>query len=250
MSFRPAESGLHSNGGPWLEIDGVGRTARSGRRGASRLSCRPWEAVHSAYLSLTKPRLVLLVLATVAAGFFLGARASFHPVTIMTLAATLLGTALVAGGAGALNQWLESARDARMRRTANRALPSGRIAAREAALFGSLIAAGGHRHPAARSGLPGRGGRVFDVRPLCLRLHAAEDANDPEHLGRRGPRRLAALDRLGRGGRPAGPGSLVAVPHRFSLAVPSLPRDCLDLSRGLPARRFPDADGRKTLGEE
>jgi heme o synthase len=96
-----------------------------------------------AYLSLTKPRLVLLVLATVAAGFFLGARASFHPVTAVSLSATLMGTALVAGGAGALNQWLESARDARMRRTANRALPSGRIAQREAVLFGSLIALAG-----------------------------------------------------------------------------------------------------------
>jgi heme o synthase len=96
-----------------------------------------------AYLSLTKPRLVLLVLATVAAGFFLGARASFHPVTFIGLSTTLFGTALVAGGAGALNQWLESARDARMRRTANRALPSGRIAAKEAALLGSVIAMAG-----------------------------------------------------------------------------------------------------------
>jgi heme o synthase len=91
------------------------------------------------YLSLTKPRLVLLVLATVAAGFFLGARTSLHPVTTFCLLATLFGTGLVAGGAGALNQWLECSRDAQMRRTASRALPSGRIAAREAACFGILI---------------------------------------------------------------------------------------------------------------
>ncbi len=95
------------------------------------------------YLSLTKPRLVVLVLATVAAGFFLGARWESRPVEIVTLTATLLGTALVAGGAGALNQWLECQRDARMRRTAGRALPSGRIAAREALVFGSLIVAAG-----------------------------------------------------------------------------------------------------------
>jgi protoheme IX farnesyltransferase len=102
-----------------------------------------WSALGNrilAYLSLTKPRLVLLVLATVAAGYFLGARASFHSVTITSLAATLIGTALVAGGAGAVNQWLEAGRDARMRRTAGRALPSGRIAPLEAVLFGSLIA--------------------------------------------------------------------------------------------------------------
>ena len=91
------------------------------------------------------------------------------------------GTALVAGGAGALNQWLERARDARMRRTANRALPSGRLAAREAARFRRPDRAGGHRHPAARSGHPGGGRRVRDVRALRLRLHAAETANDAEH---------------------------------------------------------------------
>jgi protoheme IX farnesyltransferase len=92
-----------------------------------------------AYLSLTKPRLVVLVLATVAAGFFLGARWESLPVAVMSLAATLVGTALVAGGAGALNQWLERDRDALMRRTAGRALPSGRIAGAEALLFGGVI---------------------------------------------------------------------------------------------------------------
>ncbi|MGZ3434106.1 MAG: heme o synthase, partial [Isosphaeraceae bacterium] len=53
-----------------------------------------------------------------------------------TLSLTLLGTALVAGGASTLNQWMERARDARMRRTANRALPRGRLGAVEAASFG------------------------------------------------------------------------------------------------------------------
>ena len=90
----------------------------------------------AAYLSLTKPRLVLLVLVTVAVGFLLGARGSAHPAT---LTATLLGTALVAGGAGALNQWLERERDGRMRRTAGRALPSGRLTPSEAVLFGCLL---------------------------------------------------------------------------------------------------------------
>jgi len=90
----------------------------------------------AAYLSLTKPRLVLLVLVTVAVGFLLGARGGGHP---STLAATLLGTALVAGGAGALNQWLERSRDALMRRTASRALPSGRLSPREALSFGLAL---------------------------------------------------------------------------------------------------------------
>src|SRR5262249_48760861 len=77
----------------------------------------------ASYLSLTKPRLVLMVLVTVAVGHLLGARGGAHPAT---LALTLLGTAMVAGGAGALNQWMERDRDALMRRTANPALPAGR----------------------------------------------------------------------------------------------------------------------------
>ncbi len=184
----------------------------------------------TAYLSLTKPRLVVLVLATVAAGFFLGARWEFRPVTIVTLVATLVGTALVAGGAGALNQWLECGRDARMRRTANRALPSGRITATEALLFGSLIVAGGHRHSGAGRGIPGGGGRILDVRALCVRLHAAQDANDSEHAGRRGSRGVAAADRLGGGGGAAWPGGLVAVPDRVSVAIPAFSLDRVDLS--------------------
>jgi protoheme IX farnesyltransferase len=92
------------------------------------------------YVSLTKPRLVLLVLVTVAVGFLLGARGSAHP-TI--LAATLIGAAMVAGGAGALNQWLERSRDALMRRTVSRALPSGKLTPREALAFGSFLACSG-----------------------------------------------------------------------------------------------------------
>ena len=90
----------------------------------------------SAYLSLTKPRLVLLVLVTVAVGYLLGARDGAYPTT---LAITLIGTAMVAGGAGALNQWLERDRDAMMRRTASRALPEGRLTAAEAVSFGVVL---------------------------------------------------------------------------------------------------------------
>jgi heme o synthase len=95
----------------------------------------------AAYVSLTKPRLVFLVLVTVAVGYLLGARGTTVRMTSLAanLAATLVGTALVAGGAGALNQWLERARDARMRRTAHRALPSGRLTPSEAACFGGLL---------------------------------------------------------------------------------------------------------------
>jgi len=88
------------------------------------------------YLALTKPRIALLVLVTVAVGFLLGGRGVAPPVTLLL---TLSGTALVAAGASAWNQYLERERDARMRRTANRPLPRGRLAPADAAAFGTAL---------------------------------------------------------------------------------------------------------------
>jgi heme o synthase len=90
----------------------------------------------AALVSLTKPRLTSLVLVTVATGFILGARGGSNP---SILAFTLVGTGLVAGGASAWNQFFERSRDLRMRRTANRPLPTGRVSPLEAAMFGITI---------------------------------------------------------------------------------------------------------------
>jgi protoheme IX farnesyltransferase len=92
----------------------------------------------SAYLELTKPRIVLMVLLTTGVGFWLAARLAGHP---LALAATLLGTGLVAGGASAWNQVIERARDARMRRTSRRPLPLGDVSPRAAGFFGTAITA-------------------------------------------------------------------------------------------------------------
>jgi protoheme IX farnesyltransferase len=94
----------------------------------------------AAYLALTKPRIGVMVLVTVATGFFLGARGAAHP---WALGLTLIGTALVAGGASAWNQYLERDRDLRMRRTASRPLPSGRLRPVEAAAFGAGLTVAG-----------------------------------------------------------------------------------------------------------
>jgi protoheme IX farnesyltransferase len=92
------------------------------------------------FLELTKPRVAVLVLFTVAAGAFLGSRGA---VNLLTLWHTLFGTALVAGGAMALNQLLERHSDALMRRTRRRPLPSGRLGPVEVLAFGFLLGAGG-----------------------------------------------------------------------------------------------------------
>jgi protoheme IX farnesyltransferase len=88
------------------------------------------------YLQLTRPRIGVMVLFTVAVGFLL---ASGPEVRVALLLHTLVGTGLVASGASTLNQWLERKTDARMKRTANRPLPAGRIYPIEALLFGSLL---------------------------------------------------------------------------------------------------------------
>lgn len=88
------------------------------------------------FLELTKPRITLLVLITTLTGFYLG---SIQSLNIFLLLNVLIGTALTAAGASALNMVLERDTDSLMRRTQNRPLPSGRLYPGEAALFGSLI---------------------------------------------------------------------------------------------------------------
>lgn len=90
----------------------------------------------SAYLTLTKPRIAVMVLFTVATGFLLGGRGGSHPSTLML---ALVGTGLVAAGASVWNQVIERDRDALMRRTRGRPLPTGQVSAMEAGLFGILL---------------------------------------------------------------------------------------------------------------
>jgi len=92
------------------------------------------------YLALTKPRLNVLVVATSAAGYYLGASGAIDAAA-MTQAVG--GTALVAGGAAVLNQLYERDTDALMRRTRLRPLPSGRVAPTDARMFGLLLSIAG-----------------------------------------------------------------------------------------------------------
>jgi protoheme IX farnesyltransferase len=91
------------------------------------------------YVELTKPRIAVLVLFTVAAGAVL----ADGSLRLALLVHTLVGTALVAAGASALNQLLERQSDALMRRTENRPLPAGRLAPAEVLVFGSGLALAG-----------------------------------------------------------------------------------------------------------
>lgn len=95
------------------------------------------------YADLVKARLTLLVLLTTLVGFYMGWRG---PMDYALLLHTMFGTALVAGGAAALNQLLEREHDAKMRRTASRPLPSGRLQPVTVMLFGGVCAVAGLAH--------------------------------------------------------------------------------------------------------
>ena len=92
------------------------------------------------YLELTKPSVVWLILMSTAVGFYVGAA---EPVSYLLLLHTLLGTALLAGGTGALNQWLEREADGKMRRTERRPLPAGRLQPPPALVFGVTVSVAG-----------------------------------------------------------------------------------------------------------
>jgi len=96
-----------------------------------------WVAV---YADLIKARLTFLVVLTTLVGFYLGSRS---PVNFWLMIHAVLGTAMVASGAAALNQLLEREHDAKMRRTKNRPLPSGRLQPSTVMVFGGVCACAG-----------------------------------------------------------------------------------------------------------
>jgi protoheme IX farnesyltransferase len=92
------------------------------------------------YVELTKPRIAVLELVVVATAAMVATWGQADPAVMLN---ALVGTLLVAASASAANQWLERRLDARMSRTADRPLPSGRIAGWEAvALAAATLVAG------------------------------------------------------------------------------------------------------------
>ncbi len=104
------------------------------------LSVASGGAVLPEFLSLTKPRITLLVVATTLVGFYLGVR---DTVSVTLLLNTLLGTALIASGASALNMVFEWEADSKMRRTEGRPIPSGRLSVFQGIVFGSFLCISG-----------------------------------------------------------------------------------------------------------
>jgi heme o synthase len=91
------------------------------------------------YLELTKPRLSLLSVITTLVGYA-AAKPGWHRVEFWTL---VIGTCACAAGVAALNQWMESDTDAVMPRTADRPIPSGKVATGSAFVLGFGLCAAG-----------------------------------------------------------------------------------------------------------
>jgi heme o synthase len=94
----------------------------------------------SNYLELTKPRITWLILMSTGIGYYFGNQGALSGWLLLHC---LLGTALIASGTATLNQWYERDADGRMLRTQMRPIPSGRVPAAKALLFGIVLLVAG-----------------------------------------------------------------------------------------------------------
>ncbi len=105
------------------------------------------------YAELTKARITTLIVLTAWCGYFFGAHRMGVSAWSLGLLQALLGVALVSSGTAALNEVLESSVDARMRRTALRPVPSGRMTKAHAATVGLALTLGGSLYLAIATNL-------------------------------------------------------------------------------------------------
>ena len=91
------------------------------------------------YVALTKPEINALIVISTIAGAWMAFASRQVPFVPALVANAVLGTALVASGAGALNQAIEKRFDALMSRTMRRPVASGRVPALHAACFGAVL---------------------------------------------------------------------------------------------------------------
>ena len=117
-----------------MESAGVAAPLRV-ERGAGQ---RSLGAMVGDYFALTKPRIIALLLLTTVATMFV---ADPEGPPLATILWTMLGGFLAAGGAGAINHYIDRDRDARMTRTQGRPLVAGRIEPRHGLEFGIALGA-------------------------------------------------------------------------------------------------------------
>ncbi|HLX85923.1 MAG TPA: heme o synthase [Terriglobales bacterium] len=127
-----------------------GRKEKAGKVGSKLQS--PVNLIRD-YAELTKARITTLIVLTAWCGYFFGAHRAGVSSWSLGLLQALFGIALVSSGTAALNEVLESNVDARMRRTAQRPLPSGRMSKAHAATVGLVLTLGGSAYLAIYANL-------------------------------------------------------------------------------------------------
>jgi protoheme IX farnesyltransferase len=132
-ALAEAPAGVHVALGA-LALAAAAVAAALAFRGAGRVPAGSWRD----YVTLTKPRIMVLLLITAAGGMVVGAEGL--PSAGLALAA-LGGLALACGGASALNHVLDRDIDTHMRRTARRPVASGRVSPERALEFGLALSA-------------------------------------------------------------------------------------------------------------
>ncbi|MFL6091210.1 MAG: heme o synthase [Aeromicrobium sp.] len=110
------------------------RTQETGQ--ASDVAASPLRDRIGAYIALTKPRIIELLLLTTVPVMFLAAR-DVPPLSLVL--ATVVGGALSAGSANALNCVFDADIDTKMRRTSRRPLPRHKVPTRNALIFGLVL---------------------------------------------------------------------------------------------------------------
>jgi protoheme IX farnesyltransferase len=108
--------------------------------GSSRPLLALWVQVARDYLALLKPRIILLLVVTELSAMVVAARGWPSPVVLI---GSLLGGAMAAGGAGAVNCWFDRDIDQLMPRTRRRAIAAGRISPAAGLAFGIAVGLGG-----------------------------------------------------------------------------------------------------------
>ena len=97
----------------------------------------PAKNIYAAFVELTKPRITFLILVSTALGYYLGDTGQFK---LFNFLITIIGTTMLAGGAGAINHYIEKDLDALMDRTKSRPIPAGLISGETALYFGIIQA--------------------------------------------------------------------------------------------------------------
>ena len=95
----------------------------------------PAKNIYAAFIELTKPRITFLILVSTALGYYLGNTGQFE---LFNFLYTIIGTTMLAGGAGAMNHYIEKDLDILMERTKSRPIPAGLISSQTALYFGII----------------------------------------------------------------------------------------------------------------